>query len=83
MSLHRQHQVGFIHADAVVLDPDQALPASSSGDLHPAGAGIDGVLDQLLDHARRPLHHLAGGDAIDQVFGKLADGQGDSPGKGM
>ncbi len=27
--------------------------------------GVDGVLDQLLDDARRPLDHLAGGDAVD------------------
>ena len=28
------------------------------------GAGVERVLDQLLDHARRTLDHLAGGDAI-------------------
>ena len=37
-------------------------------------AGIERVLDQLLDHARRPLDHLARGDAVDDGFGKLADG---------
>ena len=43
-------------------------------------AGIQGVLDQLLDHARRPLDDLAGGDAIDDGFGKLANGHDDSRG---
>ena len=28
-------------------------------------AGVERVLDQLLDHAGRPLDHLAGGDAVD------------------
>jgi hypothetical protein len=41
---------------AVVID-DAARP------------GVDGVLDQFLDHAGGPLHHLAGGNAVDQVFG--------------
>ena len=27
--------------------------------------GVDGVLEQLLDHARRPLDHLARGDLVD------------------
>ena len=37
-------------------------------------AGIERVLDQFLDDARRPLDHLARGDAVDEGFGKLADG---------
>ena len=37
-------------------------------------AGVERVLDQLLDDARRPLDHLAGGDAVDGGFGQLADG---------
>ena len=40
------------------------------------GAGIDGVLDQLLDGARRALDHLAGGDAVDQVMRQAADRHG-------
>ena len=37
-------------------------------------AGVERVLDQFLDDARRPLDHLAGGDAVDDAFGQLADG---------
>ena len=59
---------------AVVLDPDQLAPAARRGDDDAAAPGVDGVLDQLLDDARRPLDHFAGGDAVDQVLGKLADG---------
>ena len=39
-------------------------------------AGVERVLDQFLDHARRPLDHLAGGDAVDDGLGELADGHG-------
>ena len=45
-------------------------------DLDPAGARVDGVLDQLLDDARRPLDHLAGGDAVDHVLAEAADRHG-------
>ena len=41
-----------------------------------AGAGVDGVFDQFLDHARGTFDHLAGGDAVDDLFGELADGHG-------
>ena len=34
------------------------------------GAGIDGVLDQLLDRGGRALDHLAGGDAVDHDSGR-------------
>ena len=37
-------------------------------------AGVERVLDQFLHHARRALDHLAGGDAVDDGFGQLADG---------
>src|SRR5262249_50276543 len=38
----------------------------------------DCILNQLLDHARGTFDHLAGGDAVDDLFGKLADGHGAS-----
>jgi hypothetical protein len=37
-------------------------------------AGVERVFDQLLHGARRTLHHLAGGDAVDDGLGELADG---------
>ena len=40
------------------------------------GAGVERVLDQFLDDARRPLDHLAGGDAVDHVLAETADGHG-------
>ena len=43
-------------ADAAVLDVDRDLP----------GAGVERVLDQLLDDGRRALDHLARGDLVDE-----------------
>ena len=62
------------HAAAVVGDADQPAAAAIGQHLDPARAGIERVFDKLLHDAGRPLHHLAGGDAVDQGFGKLADG---------
>ena len=76
VAIHRQRQIGASHAAAVVGDADPPPAAAIGEDVDPAGAGVDGVLHQLLDHARRSLDHLAGGDAVDDLFGKLADGHG-------
>ena len=76
MAVDRQRQIGMGHAAAVVGDADPPPAAAIGEDVDPAGAGVDGVLDQFLDHARRPFHHLAGGDAVDDLFWELADGHG-------
>lgn len=39
----------------------------------PAGAGVDGVLDQFLDRRRRPFHDLASRDPVDGGIVKLSD----------
>src|SRR5258708_38416056 len=64
------------HAAAVVGDADPPPAAAVGEDVDPAGAGVDGVLDQLLDHAGRTFDHLACGDAVDDLFGELTDGHG-------
>jgi hypothetical protein len=64
------------HAAAVVGDADAPPAAAIGEDVDAAGAGVDGVLDQFLHHARRTLDHLAGGDAVDDLFGELTDGHG-------
>ncbi len=55
-------------------DADQAAAAAVGEHVDAARAGIERVLDQFLDHARRALDHLARGDAVDEAFRKLADG---------
>ena len=74
VTLDRQSKVGAGHAAAIVGDGDFSPAAAVGEDIDPAGAGIDGILDQFLDHARRTLHHLARGDAVDDLFGQLSDG---------
>ena len=76
MAIHCQRQIAVRHAAAVVGDADPPPAAAIGEDVDPAGAGVDGVLHQLLDHARGTLDHFAGGDAVDDLFGKLADGHG-------
>ena len=51
MPLDRQREVGRAHAGAVVGDADQRQAAGRRHHLDVAGAGIERVLDQLLDHA--------------------------------
>ena len=74
VALDRQREVGVGHATAVIGDGDLSPPAAIGEDIDPACAGIDGVLDEFLDHARRTFHHLARGDAVDDLFGQLSDG---------
>ncbi|MBV6487869.1 MAG: hypothetical protein GHHEDOFH_01823 [Pseudorhodoplanes sp.] len=79
VALNRKREIGARHAGAVVGDADQPAAAAVGHDLDAARAGIERILHQLLDDARRPLHHLAGGDAVDEAFGQLADGHESLP----
>ncbi len=73
MPFQRQPHAFGVHAVAVVFDPDQRLAAFAQQDRDPLGPGVDGVLHQLLDHARRAVHDLARRDLIDQRVGQAAD----------
>ncbi len=46
------------------------LPPNSTVTVTRERAGIDRVLDELLDDRGRPLDHLAGGDLVGQVRGQ-------------
>ena len=70
MALEGEQGVIVGHAAAVVGDPDQALAARLDGHFNTPGARVNRVLDQLLHHRRRPLHHFAGGDFVGDGFGK-------------
>ena len=69
MAIHRQREIAIGHAVAVVGNPDPPPAAAVGENVDPAGAGVDGVFHQFLDHARRTLDHFAGGDAVDDLFG--------------
>ena len=74
VALDREREIVARHAGAVIADADQPAAAAVGQNLDARCAGIERVLDQFLHDARRPLHHLARGDAVDDAFGKLADG---------
>jgi hypothetical protein len=74
VALDREIEVGAGHSRSVVGDADQPPPAAVGCDLDPGRAGVERVLDEFLDHARRALDHLACGDAVDRGFRELADG---------
>ena len=76
MALDREREIGAGHALAVVGDADQPAAAAVGEHVDAAAACIERVLDQFLHRARRALDHLAGGDAVDDCFGELADGHG-------
>ena len=61
------------NAAAVVFHRNQAHTTGqkAQGDL--AGAGVQGVIDQLAHHGCGALHHLAGGDLADQLIGQVAN----------
>ena len=76
MAIDREREVAMGHAAAVIGDADPPSSPAIGENIDPAGARIDGVLDQFLDHARGAFDHLAGGDAVDDLFGQLAYGHG-------
>src|SRR4051812_21744139 len=73
MAFDRKREIGARHAGAIVGDADKPPPTAIRDDLDASRACVERILGQLLHHARRPLHHLAGGDAVDDGFGELAD----------
>jgi hypothetical protein len=56
---------------AIVLDLQQLIPAilDRYGDL--SGAGVDAVLEHLLERTGWSLHHLACGDPVDHIIVEL------------
>jgi hypothetical protein len=57
----------------VVADADQPPPAGFDLDANAACARVQRVLQQLLNHRGRPVHHLAGSDLVGNLVGKNAD----------
>ena len=69
VALDREFEIGAGHALAVVGDADQPAAAAVGQHVDAVRAGIERIFDQFLDDARRPLDHLAGGDAVDDSLG--------------
>src|SRR6266851_2036101 len=73
MPLEREQRVIAQHSAAVVRQPDQSPPAGFDIEAELGSAGIQRVLEQLLDDAGRPLDHLSGSDLIRDGVGKNAN----------
>jgi hypothetical protein len=69
----RERQLLGRDAAAIVGDRDafDAAFLEADGDL--GGAGVERVFQQFLDHRRRPLDHLAGGNLRNQLVGEGLD----------
>ena len=61
-----QWQVVGVDAAAVVHKTDKVAATLFNIDVDARAAGVDGVLQQFLDDAGRPLDDLAGGDLADE-----------------
>ena len=65
----REGQRQLVPGDAVpvVGDPEQLAAAFFDVDPNLAGAGVQGILDELLHGAGGPLDDFARGDLVDHV----------------
>src|SRR5262249_43378190 len=68
-----QRQVVRLDAAAVIDHPDEVEAAVADLGVDACGAGVDGVLQQLLEDAGRSLDDLAGGDLADEHGRQLLD----------
>ena len=66
----RQRQILGMDAAAIVAHPNQLDAAAGQLHFNAVGTGIQTVFHDFLQRAGRPLHHLAGGDLVDQVVGQ-------------
>ena len=76
MARERERQLRGRDAAAVVAHAHQADAAVLDVDRDPSRAGIERVLDQLLDDGRRTLDHLARSDLVDERTFEYPDGHG-------
>ena len=65
--------VGRIHSFAVVLHADLFLASQLNVNGQAPRPGVDGVLDQLLDHGGWPFNDFAGGNLIGEVGRETVD----------
>ncbi len=75
MARDGERQIFGRNAVPVVGDADQRRTARLDRDVDGGRARVERILDELLDHARRPLDHLARGDLVDQRVVEPPDGR--------
>ncbi|GAA3715583.1 hypothetical protein GCM10022268_25240 [Sphingomonas cynarae] len=72
MPLQGHRQFGRGHAATIIRHLDAAETPFRQRHRDAACPRIEGVLDQFLQRAGGPFHHLTGGDAIDEMLGEAA-----------
>ena len=77
MALDGKLEIRFVHAAPVVGNADEPPPARLDRDLDMARAGVERVLDELLDRRGRPLDHFARGDAVNKQRIETANRHGE------
>jgi len=73
VALEGHPRVVPVHPAPVVGDPHEREPALVGVHRDARGPRVERVLDQLLHHGGGALHHLAGGDLVDETGGQEAD----------
>ena len=76
MALNGQQSAFAIHAQPVIAHPHQTPTAIHHIHLNALGAGINRVFNQFLQHRRRPLNHLTGGNLVDYRVRQHSNGNG-------
>ena len=73
MSLESEEGVVAEHAAAIVDDADKA--ASTGFDFHAdvGRAGVERILEELLDYRSGPFHYFSGGDFVSDLVGENAN----------
>ena len=79
MPFEGQQCVVAVHPLAIIRNANQAPSAGFHLDADTRGAGVEGVLEQLLHDRSGTVDHLAGGDLI----GHLVRKNSDAPHKGL
>ncbi len=76
MAGHGQRQLVGPDAAPIVADAHQFAPPLLHRHVDVGRAGIDGVFQQFLDDAGRPLDHFARGDLVDDARAATCECQG-------
>ena len=69
MAIQGQAKIVVMNTVSVIPDTDQARTALFYNQFDASRPGVQAVLQQFLDHRRRPFYYLAGGDLISKLSG--------------
>ncbi len=69
MPFEAEQGIVAAHPHPVIPDTHQAPPARLDLDLDPCRAGVQRILDQLLNYAGRPLNDLSSRDLVGYLLG--------------